>query len=463
MSHVLAVRSLFAMVVGFHVILSTIGVGMPLMILIAEVAALWTRNPAYRLLAKRWTRGFVVLLGVGVVSGTIVAVQLTMLFPAFMRLVGQVIALPFLIEVFAFFLEALFAGIYIYAGDRMGTIGRLASSALVAIGAGLSAILITDVDSFMNTPQGFRIIDGQVTDIHPWQAAFNPAMPTASAHVLSTAYLTVAFLLAMIAAWRLLRPGLSAAEAAYHRLGLQLTSIVGVVMGILTAVIGDLSGKFLASAQPIKLAAEEGLFQGGRDVPLNLLGMADAATRQTIGGINLPGMLSWLATGRVNGLVKGLDSFPQSLWPPLFIHPLFDLMVLIGGVLIVVALLVLAVGRSRREPIAMPRWLLGLVVASGPLSMLGIEMGWIQEEVGRQPWVVTGVLTTTAAATKTPMVGLLFFLFLALYLVLSVATISALVTLFRKNPLGPDLDRLESEAVDPFPAGTVSRTGVRTL
>lgn len=157
MSHLVWARILMAVSLGFHIVFATFGVGVPLMIALAEGAALFRRDRAYALLAQRWTRGFVVLLAAGVVSGTIVAVQLTLLWPRFMELVGQVISTPFLIEMFAFFLEAIFTAVYVYAGERISARGRLVAALLVTVGAGASAVLITDVNAFMNTPAGYDL------------------------------------------------------------------------------------------------------------------------------------------------------------------------------------------------------------------------------------------------------------------------------------------------------------------
>ncbi|ATY84253.1 cytochrome ubiquinol oxidase subunit I [Kyrpidia spormannii] len=438
MSHLLWARILMATSLGFHIIFATFGVGMPLMIALAETAALWRKDQLYARLAQRWTRGFVVLLAAGVVSGTIVAVQLTLLWPRFMELVGQIISTPFLIEVFAFFLEAIFTAVYVYGGDRISHKRRLAAALLVTLGAGASAILITDVNAFMNTPAGFVPDGGRPMDVRPWEAVFNPSFPTMVFHVLVSAYMTVAFVLAAIAAKQLLGSP-SATAAAYHRKAMMLCLGVAGIMTVLTVIAGDLAGKHLAAHQPIKLAAAEGLFHTQTHAPLVIAGWPDPVSGQVIGGIQLLGWLSWLATGRFSGKVQGLLDFPVDQWPPLFVHWIFDAMVAVGvwGLLVAGAAAV-AAGRERKGKGEFPPWLLWPVVSCGPLSVIGIELGWVFDEIGRQPWTVTGLLRTADAVTPTPGVPWIAALFIALYAVLAWGTATVIRAYFRRHPVDFD-------------------------
>ncbi|MDI3257951.1 MAG: cytochrome ubiquinol oxidase subunit I [Kyrpidia sp.] len=436
MSHLVWARVLMAVSLGFHIVFATFGVGVPLMIALAEGAALFRRDRAYALLAQRWTRGFVVLLAAGVVSGTIVAVQLTLLWPRFMELVGQVISTPFLIEVFAFFLEAIFTAVYVYAGERISARGRLVAALLVTVVAGASAVLITDVNAFMNTPAGYDLAGNRLIHVRPWEAMLNPSFPTMVFHVLVTAYMTVAFVFASIAAWNLLSVRIPSGAAAYHRKAMMLCLSVGGVMTVLTAISGDLAGKFLAAHQPIKLAAAEGLFYTQTHAPLVIGGWPDPSGRHIVGGLALPGWLSWLATGRFGGTVQGLLDFPPDQWPPLYVHFLFDAMVAVGvWTLIVTVAAGVAALRRRKRPSGLPGWLLGLVVSCGPLSVLGIELGWVFDEIGRQPWTVTGLLRTADAVTPTPGVPWIAALFIALYAVLAWGTVAVLRAYFRRHPL----------------------------
>ncbi|KPV45519.1 cytochrome ubiquinol oxidase subunit I [Alicyclobacillus ferrooxydans] len=435
MSHVMMARALFGITLGYHIAYATISVGAPMLIVVAEILHLKTGQEIYRLFAKRVTMVLVLLVGVGLVTGTTVAVMLSVLWPGFMKTVGQVINLPFQIEVFAFMLESLFLAIYIYGGQRLSARTRIISAGLVSVGSGLSALLITDVNAFMNTPVGFQWVNGRVTDAHPWQAMLSPAMPTELAHVLVSAYMTVGFVFAAIAAKGLLKRGITKVERDYHNKVLRLTIIFGGVMAVATAVIGDASGKFLAHFQPEKLAAAEGLFQTTHHAPLVIGGVVNAATGKVVGGIAIPGLLSFLATGSLSGQVTGLDAFPRTTWPPLFVHSLFDVMVSIGSFSIAVAgVYVLYLWRQR----SMPRWLLWTIVTTGILSMGGIEDGWVIAEIARQPWMIYGYLHVSQAVTASGGISWMFGGFLSLYTVLLAGTIWALRVYFRKHPLPTD-------------------------
>ncbi|WP_078595540.1 cytochrome ubiquinol oxidase subunit I [Evansella clarkii] len=447
MDQVLLTRTLFGSSMAFHIIFATLGVGVTLMILFAEIMRWIRKDDDYGIMAKRWTKGFAILLGVAIPSGTIVGVMLSLLWPGFMEIVGKVIAVPFQIEIFAFFLEAVFMSIYIYAADRLSNVMRVISVALVAFGASSSAYLINIAHSWMNTPRGFQLTDGQVTDVDPWAAVMNPSMQYTSKHVLATAYMTGAFVLVSIAAYKLLRKTNSDHERAYHKKGLMLTLVVALIASLYTATNGHDTAKMLHNEMPLKLAAAEGLFETQANAPLAIMGIPDPETGTIIGGIEIPGMLSWLATGTTEGVVQGLNDFPREEWPPLFVHTLFNIMVGIGFSLIGIAGIAIAwsvLFRGRD----FPAWLLLILVTTGPLSMLAIEMGWIFSCTGRQPWTIYGIQSTTDAATQSGNIGTLFILFMALYVMLLVLTGLVLKYYFSKNPLHEDLTKMKVQVLD---------------
>ena len=432
---------LFGTSLGFHIIFATLGVGIPFMVTVAEVTFALTKDSDYAIMAKRWTRGFTVLLAVSITTGTIVALQLSLLWPKFMQIVGQVIALPFLIEIFAFFIEALFMSIYVYAADRIPQRWRIISVLFVAIGAAASALLITDANAFMNAPQGFRLVGGKAVDVHPWQAVFNPALPTSDLHVWMTAYMTVGFVTAAVAAYGLLRKARSDREREHQYKSLMISLALGGFFGLITAISGDGAGKYLAHYQPEKLAVAEGLFNTQSHAPLVIGGWVDEATQRIIGGVKIPDMLSWLATDRLDGVVKGLNDFPRDTWPPLFLHLIFDGMVGIGTGLIFLALfawLIKTVRTGQRFPF--PTWLLYILVASGPLAMIAIEFGWVYACIGRQPWIIYHIMRTADAVTPAPYVGWMFILFMLLFLLLAIGTINVMRGYFRRHPLSEEIE-----------------------
>ncbi|GED25374.1 cytochrome ubiquinol oxidase subunit I [Brevibacillus agri] len=429
-------RILFGLTLGFHIIYATIGVGMPLLLLLAETMGIVKKDQQYRLLARRLAKGYSITVAVGVVTGTIIGLQLSLLFPGFMKIAGQVISLPLFMETFAFFFEAIFLGIYLYTWSRFKKpLFHLLVLIPVAIGSGLSAFFITTVNAFMNTPQGFTIENGAIANIEPLKAMFNPATPTKVAHVLTSAYMTTAFVIAAIAAWFILRGH----RNEYYKKALRLSMMVGLIFAVATAVVGDLSGKFLAAYQPEKLAAAEWHFETKTHADLLVGGTLDRTTNEVNYALRLPSMLSFLATDSFQGEVTGLNDIPKENWPPLIIHYWFDLMVGIGSFMIVLSCIFVAC-RIWKPQLEWNRWLLGLIVLGGPLSMLAIEFGWIFAEVGRQPWILRGYMTVAEAATTSPDVGAMLVLFSVIYALLGILTVYVLVRMARRNPVEPLLD-----------------------
>lgn len=426
-------RVLTELTLSFHIIYATIGVGIPLMIMIAQWIGIKKNDHHYILLARRWARGYVITVAVGVVTGTAIGLQLSLLWPNFMELAGHIIALPLFMETFAFFFEAIFLGIYLYTWDRFENQKKHFMLLIpVAIGASFSAVFITIVNSFMNAPQGFDIQDGQLVNINPLLAMFNPAVPTKVSHVLTSAFMTCAFVLASIAAYRLLR----GSRHVYHKKALFLTMKIGLIFSIATAVIGDFSGKFLAEYQPEKLAAAEWHLETGGNAPLILYGILDEDVVKY--AIKIPFALSILAHSSPTAEVIGLDHFPKDETPPLYIHYLFDAMVTIGMITVLVAL-IYWIGTLKKWDFILSKWFNWLILLLGPLSILAIEAGWWLDEVGRQPWILRGIMKTSHAATTSGQVDLMLLLFTGLYIVLGIGSIVVLIRMFRKNTIEQEL------------------------
>ncbi|WP_102264045.1 cytochrome ubiquinol oxidase subunit I [Mesobacillus jeotgali] len=437
-------RVLTELTLSFHIIYATIGVGIPLMIMIAQWLGIKKQDEHYILLARRWTRGFVITVAVGVVTGTAIGLQLSLLWPNFMELAGNVIALPLFMETFAFFFEAIFLGIYLYTWDRFENQKKhLLLLIPVAVGASFSAVFITIVNAFMNAPQGFDLVNGQLVNINPVLAMFNPAMPTKVAHVLATAYMTSAFVLASIGAFRLLK----GSDHIYHKKALFLTMKIGLIFSIAAAVIGDFSGKYLAEYQPEKLAAAEWHFETHEGAPLMLYGVLDDGEVKY--ALEIPYALSILAHSDPNAEVIGLNEFPEDEIPPLYIHYLFDGMVTIGMWMMALSL-VYVVGVWMKWSFIRTRGYRWLIVFGGPLSMLAIELGWWFAEVGRQPWILRGIMKVEDAATTSGQVDLMLLLFAGLYLILAIGSTVVLTRMFRKNTVEQELADRELEKEGEF-------------
>ncbi|MDX8047494.1 cytochrome ubiquinol oxidase subunit I [Gracilibacillus sp. S3-1-1] len=427
-------RLLTELTLSFHIIYATIGVGIPFLIFLAQWLGIKKQDEHYILLARRWTRGFIITVAVGVVTGTAIGLQLNLLWPTFMELAGHVIALPLFMETFAFFFEAIFLGIYLYTWDRFRDQRKHMLLLLpVAIGASFSAIFITMVNAFMNAPQGFELMNGEFINVEPLVAMFNPAMPTKVAHVVATAYMTSAFVLAAIAAFRMIK----GSNHVYHKKALLFTLKVGLVFSIAAAVIGDFAGKYLAEYQPEKLAAMEWHFETEEQASLTLFGFL-ANGDEIRFSIEVPYALSILAHGNPNSEVIGLDQFPEDEVPPLYIHYLFNIMVFVGLFATLIALCYV-VGNALKRKFVARKSFLWLIVSTGPLTIIAIEAGWWLAEVGRQPWILRGFLRTEHAATTSNQVDLMLYLFIGLYTVLGIASVIVLTRMFKNNPVEKEL------------------------
>lgn len=438
-------RLVTGLTLGFHVIFATLGVGIPLMIAIAEFIGIRKKDHHYILMAKRWSRGFVISVAVGVVTGTAISLQLALVWPNFMKLAGNVIALPLLMEVFAFFFEAIFLGIYLYTWDRFKNpyLHWLLTIPIVA-GAGMSAVFITTVNGFMSTPGGFLMEAGQFVAVNPVQAMLNTATFSKVFHVLSSAYLTGAALLAGIAAFAMLRKGIS----VYHKKGLNLMMGVVLLFSLFNTLAGDVSAKFLAEHQPEKLAAAEWHFETERGADLILLGWLNAE-HEVIGALHLPKVLSFLAFGDFNAEVTGLNEFPLDERPPLLVHYLFDAMAGIGFTLLAVSsLYFILLFWKKRHQFNLNKWMLRIIALCAPLAFLAVEMGWFYAELGRQPWIIRGYMRVEEAATSSPSVRILFFVFLLLYIVLGTICVLVLRRLFHNNPAEVEIEKWHKDNPD---------------
>lgn len=440
MDDLVIARSLFGTTMAFHIIFATLGVGLPLMILISELLFQRTKDRDYSIMAKRWTKAQAVLLGVAIPSGTIAGVQLSLLWPGFMEVIGRVMALPFQIEIYAFFIEALFLSIYVYAYDRISPKMRILSVSLVALGAVASAILITNVHAFEGTPAGFSIENGQIVDVDPWKAFFNPSFFVTAGHVALTAYTTGSFVIASVAAYKMLKVKAGSREYVYHRKALMMGLIAGGIFSILSAVNGHESAQMLHEYQPEKLAAAEGLFETQKYAPLTVGGYTDRETEEVKFGIEIPWALSFLAGNRFDTEVKGLNEYPEEFWPPLFVHILFNAMVGIGTLLIVLSLFSFFWNKLLKKK-TFPKWITWMLVLSGPLAVLAIEFGWIFACTGRQPWTIYRMLTTADSVTTAVDFTFLFIAFCTIYFILGLAVILVLTFYFRRHPLIDDINQ----------------------
>jgi cytochrome bd ubiquinol oxidase subunit I len=404
---------------GFHIIFAVIGMAMPIMMVAAEIAWLRTRRSEYLDLAKRWARGTAILFAVGAVSGTVLSFELGLLWPTFMAFAGPIIGMPFSLEGFAFFLEAIFLGLYLYGWDRLRPSAHVWAGAIVALSGALSGAFVVTVNAWMNTPVGFRVESGSLVEVDPFTAMFNPAAGAQVVHMLLAAYCAVGVAVAGIHARLLLRDP----THAFHRRAFVIALVVGLPPALAQPLAGDWAGKVLAHTQPAKLAALEGHFDTETYAPVRIGGIPDVDAQETRYSIEIPGGLSFLAFGDPSARVVGLKDLPRDEWPPVLpVHIAFQVMVGIGSWLALLALWAGLLWWQRR--LFDSRLFLTAVFCSTALGFVAIEAGWIVTELGRQPWIVQGVMRTSDAVT--PMPGLIapFMLFTLIYIVLAAVVIA---------------------------------------
>ncbi len=416
MTDLLAARAQMAMSLGFHIVFAVVGIAMPLLMVIAE--GLWQRHddPIYRQLAYRWSKGTAIMFAVGAVSGTVLSFELGLLWPEFMKHAGPVIGMPFSLEGFAFFLEAIFLGIYLYGWERVPDGIHLASGVGVLVSGTLSGIFVVTANAWMNAPAGFEYVDGQFTDIRPFEAMFNPMALSQTLHMTIAAFVAVGFAVAAIHAYMLLR---GESDHPFHRRALAIGLTVGGAAALVQPMSGDLSAKEVHDHQPTKLAAMEGQWETERGAPLRIGGWPDAQTESTSWAIEIPYALSWLATWNPDAEIQGLKAVPERNRPPVApVHIAFQVMVGIGLLLVAVTLLG-ALLAWRRGGLPDRRWYLWTLVACGPLGFVAIEAGWTVTEVGRQPWIIHDIMRTSEAVTPMPGLIVPFVTFTLLYLLLA--------------------------------------------
>jgi cytochrome d ubiquinol oxidase subunit I len=350
---------------------------------------------------------------------------------------GAVIGMPFSLEGFAFFTEAIFLGIYLYAWKRIAPKAHLAAGAVVAFSGALSGAFVVCANAWMNAPAGFRMVNGEATDIDPVAAMFNAAAGPEVLHMTIAAFASTGFAVAGVHAFALLR---GTPHRAFHRAALQIALTVGVPAALLQPLSGDWSARDVAVRQPVKLAAMEGHLRTG-PASLMLGGWLDVNTLQHRGAIEIPGALSLLLHGDRNASVPGLDSVPPADRPPVgIVHVAFQIMVGCGfamaglGVWTAIRL----VRRRRGKGSALPddRAFLRAVVLASPLGFVALEAGWTVTEVGRQPWIVQGMLRTAEAVTPMPGLVVSFTLFTLLYIGLAVTVVFLLWRQILKTGMG---------------------------
>jgi cytochrome d ubiquinol oxidase subunit I len=419
-TNLLYARWLMGTSLAFHIVFAALGVAMPLLMVLAEWRWLRTRSPECLELARRWAKGTAILFAVGAVSGTVISFELGLLWPHFMLFAGPIIGMPFSLEGFAFFAEAIFLGIYLYGWDRVGPRLHLASGLAVAASGALSAFFVTLANAWMNSPAGFDLVLGRPTNVDPAAAMFPPGWADEVLHVLLSCYAATGFAVAGIHAFHLRRDP----SGRFHRVALGLALAVGGTAALLQPLSGDLSARSVARIQPIKLAALEGQFQTLRGAPLRLGGVPDVRSQRTRFAVEIPAGLSLLAFHDPRAEVKGLAAFPRDAWPNvLLVHLAFQAMVGLGSLMAALSLAALWLSARGGWRAPASRGFLGALALAGPAGFLALEAGWLVTELGRQPFTIWGAMRTSQAVTPVGSLALPFWVFTGIYLFLAAVTV----------------------------------------
>lgn len=419
MDDFIAARSQMALSLGFHIVFSCIGMVMPFFMAVSHYYYLKTNQPVYRNVTKAWSKGVAIFFATGAVSGTVLSFELGLLWPQFMLHAGPIFGLPFSLEGTAFFIEAIALGFFLYGWDRFNKWFHWFTGVVVGVSGLVSGILVVAANAWMNTPTGFTYTNGHYSDIDPVKAIFNPAWFSQSLHMSIAAFAATGFAVAGIHALMMLKRK----NVVFHTKAFKIAAVFGAAAAILQPLSGDISAKFVAKTQPAKLAAMEAHFTTEKSASLIIGGIPDEKNKEVNYALKIPGGLSFLANGDFKSEVKGLDSFPEEERPPVAIsHYAFQIMVALGMIMMGIAVTYfIAVIRKRQWRNS--RWLLQLFVWATPLGFIAVEAGWTVTEVGRQPWIIYGVMKTKDAVTPMPGIVYSFYLFSAVYLSLALIVI----------------------------------------
>jgi len=424
---VIPARAQMAATLGFHIILACLGIALPTIVLLAEFIGLRRADQVALTLARRWSQAMGVLVAVGAVTGTVLSFEMGLLWPGLMNRYGAVLGLPFGIEGLFFFLEAIFTAIYLYGWRRLGGWAHWWSGVPIALSGIFGAMSVIAVNSWMNQPGGFTALGGRIVSVDAWQVYFNHAAPYEMPHMILAAYMVSGFVVAGVYAAGILR----GRRDRYHYIGFAIPFVLAAVVTPFQIFVGDTAARAIAHDQPVKFASMEYVARTARNVPEWLGGVY--ANGHIYGGLRIPYMDSLLVGFAPGTKVVGWDTVPPADRPPVvwLIHLAFDVMVGLGFLLLLAGLwAAYEWWRRRRLPPQRLFWWLGAV--SGVAAIAAMESGWVVTEVGRQPWVVYHLQTTTAASTTNGGVIASLSIVVVGYAVLGTATILILRALARR-------------------------------
>jgi len=427
MPDLLSARMQMAVSLGFHIIFACVGMVMPFLMVASHGRWLKTKEQVYYDMTKAWSKGVAILFVTGAVSGTVLSFELGLLWPGFMEHAGAIIGMPFSLEGTAFFIEAIAIGFYLYGWDKMDPTLHWLSGWVVGIAGVASGIFVVAANSWMNAPSGFDWVNNHAINIDPIKAIFNDAWFSQALHMTIAAFEAVGFAVVGIHAYFLLKEP----RNVFHTKAIKIVIWFAIIAALLQPVSGDHSAKDIAIRQPIKLAAAEADFKTQQFAPLRIGGIPDMARETVNYGIEIPGVLSFLAFNRFDAQVRGLDDFPRANWPPVpVVHYAFELMVACGTLLAAIGFIFVILFFMKKD-ILSKKWFLKLLVFCTPLGFIALESGWTVTEVGRQPWIIYGIMKTRDALTPMPGLVFPFITITTLYIFLTVMVVWVMIRQFK--------------------------------
>jgi cytochrome bd ubiquinol oxidase subunit I len=442
----------FAFTVTYHYLFPQLTMGLALLLVILKSLALRTGDEHYNRAARFWAKIFGINFALGVVTGIPMEFQFGTNWAEFSKAAGGVIGQTLAMEgVFSFFLESSFLGLFLYGEKRLGRVGHWWAAFLVFLGSWLSGYFIVATDAWMQHPTGYRLTPGGGFELTSfWGLLLNPWAIAQYAHNMLGAVQTGCFVMAAVGAFYLL----TKRDLFYGRTFVRLGVIVGVIAAILQMVpTGDFQGKLIAHHQPATLAAMEGLFVSQEGAPLAILGQPDVEKRQLDNPLEVPRMLSFLTYKRWGANVRGLDAFPQDQWPDKIELLYFSYHVMVGLGTIFIAVMAVSAFLLWRRKLYESRWMLWILMLSVPLPYIANTAGWMTAELGRQPWLIYGLLRTVHGASPRVGAGNAWFTLLGFMGMYTMLSILWLFLIYREIEHGPEPDESHCAAADAPAAG----------